>query len=669
MTPRPFLVQRLGLLAAALCPALALAQAPVALSERDYFEELPVVLSVSRLAQPQSEAPGAVTVIDRNIIRHSGARQVVDLLRLVPGFQLSSVPYSPPVAVYHGLAQAYPRHMQVLLDGRSQYSPFFNGGVNWNLMPVSLDDIERIEVIRGSDSAAYGSNAFLGVVNIVTRHAADTRGAAAELRSGTGGIGDRRVRLGVGGEDVDLRLTAENQKDNGLDNYRDGLEKRLIDVRADWRLGLRDELQLQAGEVTALAEVGRNKADDPLRTQKHSQRFLSIGWRRSLGEREDLAVRYYRTEERGVDAFSFSSGGFTVPVDYGFRSTRDNLEAVHTFSPTSATRLVWGGEIRADAVTGSLYYGRKDPVALNVGRVFGNLEWRLARDWIANAGATWEYDSNSKTTFAPRLALNWHALPGHTLRAGVARAYRTPSLFETRSSYSAVSTTGIVLSRYYFSTGNPRPESVTSRELGWLGEFPSLRLTGDLRVFEERVADRILAISTNLVAPYCEALSAPSCGSADSMYNAQDVRLRGFEHQLRWHPFEDTRVILNQSFIRMFATARPPAGVSGYDPAKDTIQASGSAPTHASTLMLMQSLPGGFDVSATYHSVGAMKWGNNIYSPSYHRLDWRLAYAFRIGPQRGELAFTVSADGSPYGEHAATDFVSRRSFLGLRLEY
>lgn len=669
MNLRPFLVQRLGLPVAVLWTTAVMAQVPAALSERDYFEELPVVLSVSRLAQPQSEAPGAVTVIDRDMIRHSGARQVVDLLRLVPGFQVSSVPNGPPVAVYHGLAQAYPRHMQVLLDGRSQYSPFFNGGVNWNLMPVSLDDIERIEVIRGSDSAAYGSNAFLGVVNIVTRHAADTHGAAAELRSGTGGIGDRRARLGAGGEDFDLRLTAENQKDNGLDSFRDGLEKRLIDLRADWRLGLRDELQLQAGEVTALAEMGRNKVDDPLRTQKHSQRFLSVGWRRALGEREDIAVRYYRTEERGVDAFSFTSGGFTVPVDYGFRSARDNLEAVHTFSPTSATRLVWGGEIRADSVTGALYYGRVDPVALNVGRIFGNLEWRLARDWIANVGATWEYDSNSKSTFAPRLALNWHVLPGHTLRAGVARAYRTPSLFETRSNYAAVSTTGVVLSRYYFSTGNPRPESVTSREIGWLGEFPSLRLTGDLRVFEERIADRILAASTTLVAPHCEALAAPSCGSADSMYNAQDIRIRGFEHQFRWRPFEATRVILNQSLIHIFATARPPAGIGGYDPTKDTIQASASAPTHASTLMLMQRLPGGFDASAIYHSIGAMKWGNNIYSPSYRRLDWRLAYPFRVGLQRGELAFAVTADGSRYGEHAATDYVSRRGFLSLRLEY
>jgi len=670
MNPREIHPLCLGLLVVSLWPAASSAQAPAAVSERDYFDELPVVLSVSRLAQPMRDAPGAVTVIDREMIRRSGARQVVDLLRLVPGFQVSSVPNAPPVAVYHGLAQAYPRHMQVLLDGRSQYSPFFNGGVNWNLLPVGLEDIERIEVIRGSDSAAYGSNAFLGVVNIITRHAADTRGAEVELRSGTGAIGDRRVRIGAGAGNLSMRLTAENHKDDGLDGFRDGVQKRLVDLRADWRLGLRDELQLQAGEVTALAEMGRGTATDQLRIQDHSQRFLSIGWRRVLGEGEDLAVRYYRTEERGIEGFSFTSPPHTVVVDYGFHSIRNNLEAVHTFNPTSTTRLAWGGEVRTDSVTGSLYYGRRDPVALGVGRVFGNLEWRLRPEWVANAGATWEYDSNSKTTFSPRVALNWHVLPQQTLRAGVARAYRTPSMFETRSNYAMVTTTGLAIHRYMFSTGRVKPESIVSRELGWLGEFPEWRLTGDLRIFEERIADRILAISTNLAAPYCEASALPTCGVADNTYNAQDIRTRGFEHQFRWRPFDDTRIILGQAFIRMFASARPPAGVSGYDPAKDTLQASSSAPTHTTTLMLMQRLPGGFDASATYHSVGAMKWGNNIYSPSYRRLDWRLAYPFRFGPQRGEVAFTVLADGSPYAEHnERTDIVKRRGYFSLRLEY
>lgn len=688
-TPRCF-AWLLVLLGAAVWPACAAAQARPALSEQDWLEELPVVLSVSRLAQPQNEAPGAVTVVDREMIRQSGARHLVDLLRLVPGFQVAPIANGAPAAVYHGLAQDYPRHMQVLVDGRSQYSPFFIGGVNWNLVPVAVDDIERIEAVRGSNSAAYGSNAFLGVVNIVTRPAADTRGAAAEVRTGSGGIEDRRLRLGVGGDNLALRLTAETQQDDGLDNFRDGIRRRLVDLRADWRLGLRDELQLQAGEMATTAQMGRGGAADPLRSQAQRHRFLAVGWRRALGDGEDLAIRFYRAEEEAADAFSFrlydsyspanaavlaflGVANHVVPVDYGFRSVRNHIDATHTVRPSPDTRLAWGGELRTDTVASTAYYGRADAVALAVGRLFGSLEWRPAPSWVANVGATLENDSNSKTTFAPRLALNWHAARGQTLRAGVSRAYRTPSLFETRANYAFAAADGTVLERKAFASGRLAPEQVISRELGWLGEFHSLGVTADVRAFDERVTDRIVAIPSLLAAPHCEDLwmARGLCGQADDLYNAQDVNIRGLEHQWRWQPTAATRVILNQSFIRIQANAYPlPAGVAGeYDVNKDAIQAARSAPTHTTTLMLMQRLPGGFQLAATWHSVGAMKWTNNTEAAGYRRLDWRLAYPFRFGGERGELAFTVFSDGAPHAEHAAREVVSRRGFASLRLEF
>lgn len=648
----------------------AAAQTGVAVSERDYFEELPVVLSVSRLAQPLNEAPGAVTVIDRDLIRQSGARHIIDLLRLVPGFQVASIPNGSPAAVYHGLAEAYPRHMQVLLDGRSQYSPFFLGGVNWNLIPVSLDDIDHIEVVRGSNSAAYGANAVLGVVNIVTRHSQETRGAAAEVHAGTQGVNDKRIRVGAGTQDFSIRYTAEARFDTGFGSFRDNTGQRLNDVRADWRLGARDEVQMQVGEIVTGLQVGSGSVSDPRREQRLRQQYAQVGWRRTLSPSEELAVRYYRSEEGAADVFSFQFGPFTVPVDYGFRSTRNNLEATHTFSPWRETRLVWGTELRADAVKGAMFYGRPDDVSQTITRLFGNLEWRPTPAWIANFGATWEHDSNTKTTFAPRLAVNWHAMPTQTLRAAISRAYRTPSLFESRANYGFSSSTGLMLSRLFLAQGNVRPEAITSLELGWIGDFKPLRLTGDVRIFAERLNDRLVSIPTVLAAPNCEVLSPP-CGEADAVYNAQSVRIRGLEYQLRWQPLDATRVLLNQSFIKMAAEMHVPGtGIAAtYDPAKDATQAANSAPTHTTTLMLMQRLAGDFDLSAIYHSFGAMKWSNNTNVAHWQRLDWRLAYRFRTGPTRGELAFTVQSDGSPHAEHAASELLTPRSYVTLRLEY
>jgi iron complex outermembrane receptor protein len=178
------------------------------LTESDYFGDLPVVLSVSRLAQPLNEVPGAVTVIDRDLIRRSGAREVAEALRLVPGFLFTRRNGANPLASYHSALDLYGARMQVYVDGRSVYSSFYLGDTHRGLQGIVLEDIERIEVLRGSNSAAYGADAFLGVVNIVTRHAADTHGGMVSISSGDKGIDDNVARVGWGGEGAHFRLTA-----------------------------------------------------------------------------------------------------------------------------------------------------------------------------------------------------------------------------------------------------------------------------------------------------------------------------------------------------------------------------------------------------------------------------------------------------------------------------
>ncbi|MBI4986789.1 MAG: TonB-dependent receptor [Rhodocyclales bacterium] len=682
MSPRESLPGKCQfLLAVALCTAEAFAQTQVAVSERDYFEELPVVLSVSRLAQPLDEAPGAVTVIDREMIRLSGVRDLMDLFRLVPGFQVAKPPSGAGIVTYHGLGESYPRGMQVLLDGRSMYSPFFYGGVNWNLIPVALDDIERIEVVRGSNSASYGANAFLGIANIVTRHASEGHGVTAEVREGNQGVHDRFLRLG-GGSATNVRVSALSQQDDGIVTQPDHIGKRLFDARADIRLGLRDELQLQAGTLDVGLQVGTvGKAGDPSRLQQLRHQFVSLGWRRALDEFGELAVRYYRAEESGADAFTWLAGGMTFPIDYGFRSQRDDLEVQHTFRPWPDARLVWGGELRSDIVSGKQFYGTTEPVRLGLGRIFGNLEWRLHPAWVANVGGTIERDSNTGTSAAPRLALNWHVAPGQTLRAGISGAFRSPSLFESRGYGPVVATNGLLLGYYYFQRDKLVPERLISREIGWLGEFRPINLTADLRVFAEQVNGHMATVQTTLTAPYCptlDPLCAAASSTAPSSYNMQDVSIRGLEYQVRWQPAARTRVILNQAFVRMSQQLRLPdnplavvtqIGQSTSEIINMQIQAAASAPTRNLSLMLMQTLPGGLELSATYSSVGALKWTQNDRISGYKRLDWRLAYPFRVGPTRGELAFAVQGDGAKRTEYRSFNVMSTRGYATLRLDY
>ena len=200
---------------------LSIAAANAIADDELFFGDFPIVASVSRLPQVVSEAPAAVTVIDREMIRASGMRNVADLLRLVPGFQVTSANQDPAVVAYHGLnggliSEEYTPRVQVLIDGRSQYSPLFKSGVNWNLLPIALEDIERIEVIRGPNTVAYGANAFLGVINIITEESSLSKGWMLSAARGNNGIRDETLRWGGKVAATDMRLTYHRLADAGF---------------------------------------------------------------------------------------------------------------------------------------------------------------------------------------------------------------------------------------------------------------------------------------------------------------------------------------------------------------------------------------------------------------------------------------------------------------------
>jgi len=661
------------------------------LSENDFFADLPVVLSVSRLAQPLRDAPGAVTAIDAEMIRASGARDLADLLRLVPGFQVAyqanKKVNGAPLAVYHGMTSDTPAGLQILIDGRSQYSPMFFGGVSWNTVDVALADIERIEVIRGSNSAAFGSNAFLGVINIVTYHASQVPSATLAVGQGSQGVADRFARVGTTFGAASVRLSVERKADNGLRNFNDSRITRRWNLRGDMPLTSVDQLQVHAGVATVGVGMGEaGSLDDPARERGLQARHVQAQWRHALGQGEDVALRVYRAWEESDDAYSTDpfpiSSTIVVPpvfIDYRVHARRDDVEFQHVVAPSFSSRLVWGVGWRADAVQSAQFYATDSWQTQSIDRLFGNLEWRPAGNWVTNVGATWEHNSLSGTALAPRAMLNYHADAAQTLRIGVSRAQRIPTLFEARvNERYATPLLPLPLDIRRVSSGPLEPEKITSQEVGYLGDFKPWRLFADVRVFRERVEDRIAPINKALFAPDCEVFEEPPfnppaghCGGASDYDNMQDLRIRGVEYQLKWSPHETTALIFNQAHLRIVSNAWEDKGAQ-------EIHMNESAPRRASTIVWRQRLPRGLDFFLAYYHATPFRWTPRTKVLEYHRLDWRVAYAFHVGGAKGELAYAVQGDGSRHGEwvsdqvgarEARNQWLYPRGFLTLRLEY
>ncbi|UDI91550.1 TonB-dependent receptor plug domain-containing protein [Pseudomonas sp. IAC-BECa141] len=206
---------------------LALLFSPVLLAD-DLFvdsEALPQILTATRLKQSPAEVPGSMTVLDSELISASGARDISELLRLVPGMMVGSISGNQAVVNYHGTNATEARRMQVLIDGRSVYRAGL-ATVDWSDIPVAMEDIERIEVFRGPNTVSYGANALMAVVNIITRNPADSHGTRLKLTRGQRGINDFYASQSTGWNGGDLRLSLSGLEDDGFDSDRTGADYR-----------------------------------------------------------------------------------------------------------------------------------------------------------------------------------------------------------------------------------------------------------------------------------------------------------------------------------------------------------------------------------------------------------------------------------------------------------
>ncbi|MCX2900928.1 TonB-dependent receptor plug domain-containing protein [Pseudomonas mandelii] len=184
-------------------------------------EPLPQVLTATRLKQSPAAVPGSMTVIDSQLITASGARDISELLRLVPGMMVGYISGNQAAVNYHGTSASEARRMQVLIDGRSVYRAGLST-VDWSDIPVPMDDIERIEVFRGPNTVSYGANALMAVVNIITRRPADSHGTRMKIVRGQRGINDYYASQGMGWDGGDLRLSLSGLQDDGFDSDRNG---------------------------------------------------------------------------------------------------------------------------------------------------------------------------------------------------------------------------------------------------------------------------------------------------------------------------------------------------------------------------------------------------------------------------------------------------------------
>lgn len=654
---------------------------PTVLTETDFLGEIPVSLSASRLKQPLLDAPVSITIIDRAMIKASGFIDLADLMQLVPGFQVAHANGNLAVVTYHGLADAWPRRMQILVDGRSAYIPWLSN-IDFAMLGVALDDIERIEVIQGSDAAAYGSNAFLAAINIITRQPFQQRGAFAQVTAGARNTREVVTRYGGGAGKFDYRVTANVRADDGFAGVDDATRARGLNVRGLYAPNTADTIDLQAGYNSGTFGAWAN--DTPTskpRDKKVQNSYAALRWQRTLSDTQDVQVQFYHNDYVTRDGYPilFSEvwpqyspsqiqaglGGRAdasiTYAEFNGETSRDDIEIQHTSMPNADLRLVWGGGLRSDRVRSFTWFNRKDWISDQSLRLFANTEWHMTSRLVVNAGAMTEHNNVVETQTSARLGLNYHVTHDHVLRVAVSHARRTPSLWEENTEWAAHFDDGSVLQMIWYSPGGLRPEQLTSYELGYRGEARSAHLDWDVKLYRERFRD-VISVPTDYAfpQPYPDATGT----GAFVVMNNGSVTVHGGEARLSYRPAHGALFSVQYNYARAdgeHLSRLNPERWRDYGNAE---------PMHTVSAIGGYTFTNGWQFSAAIYHMDKVTWmGDGDQVDGHDRYDARIAKSFAWNDIKGEFALIGQNLSESYVDFEEHNIFEQREYLQLSLQF
>ncbi len=392
------------------------------------------VTSVSKKAERLSDAPAAIFVITREDIRRSGVTNIPDVLRMVPGVEVARIDSNKWAISARGFQTRFADKLLVLIDGRSVYSNLYSG-VWWDVQDTMIEDIERIEVIRGPGATLWGANAVNGVINIITCHASETQGRLVTVGGGTHERGFAGVRHGLKvGEETYLRLYAK-YFERGETRTQSGPEAN--DSWNAFHTGFRlDRTASDDNTFTLQGDAYRehaNGVDDvwtltppyTIRLQEYTRVGGSniLGrWTHVLTATSQLSLQGYYDHTERHDSFLHED---TDTMD---------LNLQHRFQWFGRNDIVWGIGYRMtqDAVSESEYFiltpsTRRDQLFSGfLQNEFTLIPERLR--WII--GTKLEHNDYTGFEFQPSTRLSWTITPHQSAWAAISRAVRTPSRIE-----------------------------------------------------------------------------------------------------------------------------------------------------------------------------------------------------------------------------------------------
>ena len=581
------------------------------------------VSSASRKPQKLEDTAAAIHVITRQDIRRSGMTSLPELLRTVPGMQVAQIDGGTWAISSRGFNAKNSDNLLVMLDGRVLQTPTFTG-VNWDMQDVLLEDVERIEVIRGPGGALWGANAVTGIINIITRSASATQGGM--VSGGAGNYGHQgTARLGGKlGETGHFRIYARdaaqgNFKQASGAEAHDRHDLRSAGFRTDWDMSGGNSLTVQGDTYTGSSDhTGTIVAlTPPYSTPTGYTIGLNGGnllarWKSTLSVTDEWALQfYYDTYKRSY--FNLGEQRDTYDLDFqhhllwngrhdivwgaGYRQTRDRMDNTFAVSYTPASRT--------DNVISAFF---QDEIALK-----DNLH--------LIAGTKFEHNDYTGSEHQPNLRLRWKIDGRQTAWAAVSRAVHTPSRTDADGQVVSTVTRPAATTFVMRLQSNPaiQSEHVLSYEAGYRSQ-----LTGQVQMDVAAFYNE----HNNLMTIEREANFAEGAYTVIPLVfgNRASATTHGLEWSGSWQPTDKWQFKAAWSWLKM--NIRRDAGSTDTSIESEV----GRSPQNQFQFHAFHSPADSVDLGASLYYVDSLP---SLNVPAYTRMDarigWRIQRDLELG--------------------------------------
>ena len=462
-----------GSAARPLDPAAAFGS-DVVIEAKDGQQYEEVVVSASRQEQSPLDAPNAVTVLTDEDIRLSGARSLPELFRRVPGMDVMAMSYSEYNVAMRGLNRRVANKILVLIDGRTAYQDFF-GATIWKDLPLVLEDIAQIEIVRGPGSAIYGAYAYTGIINIVLKRPDEIRGALAQVAAGNGERVEAVFQYGSTEGPFGFRISGGY--DRG-DKYALEFDPDRVDYQ-----GAADDPELSLEAARVLGELEYNMPDSSSRlfvggsVSSSKYELFGVATLRNVAtETDETRVHAgYTSDVFQLRAFWNYVDGRGTPQFFptGLRSLSTQLHS-HLMSIESVYRpefklfgqhqLVLGAEYRFKFIDWNYL---NDEQSENHFAGFFQDTWRVTETLSVILSGRLDLHPLIGPLGSPRVAAIYKPTPNQAIRLTVGTAFRQPTMAETYLNLTGNSPVAGALARLVGGFEDLDPESILTVDVGY----------------------------------------------------------------------------------------------------------------------------------------------------------------------------------------------------------